>query len=229
VKSESRSEILTAISVSGFYAVLAVAGVYSWVVAGALIGCVSVLYALLLARRRHQALQLRRRILVPPQKQLMELSGQYGLFVTTPLRKSEPLPDLVIGKPRVCNGKWHAEERFCPRHGSRALAEPEAEAPYRPEGTDELQADLLEYLYAQVADAAEADGATLAGKRHWEMNAEWAAEVKKLPKAPGYASRNTRLWQPRTRVMPPGYPTEYLLKYPVRVGDAFGAPHLEVS
>jgi hypothetical protein len=142
--------------------------------------------------RRRQELGLGWRI--PPQKQLMALSEKYGLPVVTLLQKSEPLPDFVMALP----------------------PEEKAEQEYVPDGQSELSENLFDSLFTQHWDR---DRGT-AGY-HWEMNAEWAAEVKKLKDKDGRP-----LWTQRQRIMPPGYPSDYLFGCPVRTGNEFGAPNL---
>jgi hypothetical protein len=139
---------------------------------------------------------------VPPLEQLARVAAQHQLPVIFP----------------------DGDMRTATEVGGPHLAEPEPEPPYVPDGQAELTADLLAVIKAQVDDAVEADGGRYAGRRHWEMNAEWAGEVKRLKGRDG-----KQLWQPRARTMPPGYPREYLFKYPVRVNDDFGAPSLEVT
>lgn len=92
---------------------------------------------------------------------------------------------------------------------------PEQQEPeYVPEGQAELTADLLENLTAQAETAV--NGST------WYMNAEWLGEVKKLTD-----KRGQRLYLLLYQVMPPGYPAEYLLGFPVRAGEEYGSPELK--
>jgi hypothetical protein len=203
-----------------------------------------------LAKERRQK-AIRRR----SQLTLAEWGRKYGPPVVTPVRKPEALPASRLPL-HVCGGKAYAAERYCPVHGyvwvqpglegviseslpvsiapsvsgspiiggsmssdefARQVARA-AEESYVPEGSTELWQNLVETLRDQAAEAVKGS--------HWEMNTEWAAEVKKLKAIDGNGNRGP-LWKPRTRVMPAGYPSEYLLGFPVRVSDEYGAPSLE--
>lgn len=52
-----------------------------------------------------------------PVQQLMEMSEKYGLPVTTPMLKAEPLSLTTQGLPaHTCGGKLYASYLFCPEH-----------------------------------------------------------------------------------------------------------------
>jgi hypothetical protein len=145
---------------------------------------------------------------VPPLAQLAQIAGQYQL----------PLQTVTTAE---FTAHLTALANAVDPQGQPVGKAPEKKPEYVPEGQAELTANLLAAIKSQVRDAVEADGKF---RWHWEMNAEWAGEVKKLKGRDG-----KQLWQPRTRTMPPGYPREYLFKYPVRVSSAYGAPSLEES
>jgi hypothetical protein len=143
---------------------------------------------------------------------MLEWGKRYGPSVVTPVRKPEALPVSIApsatGSP-VIGGSMSSDEFAW--QVARA-----AEESYVPEGSAELLQNLMEALRDQAAEAVKGS--------HWEMNAEWAAEVKKLKVIDG---NREPLWKVRTRVMPAGYPSAYLLGFPVRVSDEYGAPSLE--
>jgi hypothetical protein len=128
----------------------------------------------------------------------------YGPSVVTPVQKSEPLPLCAV--PPVSAGG----------PGPTWLTEP---AEYVPDGQAELNKMLLEYLNDQVHDAASRWVALRdpLPEYHWEMNAEWRNEVKRM------ADKNGRQYWEK-----PAYP-DTLYGYPVKVSDTYGAPNLVAS
>jgi hypothetical protein len=190
------------------------------------------------ARARRQVLRQQREIRERSMMTLAEWDKKYGTPVVTPVQKSEPLPPSRYQEGHICDRKYYAFRSWCPVHGSgaspvvgadvsadefaRKVAKA-AEESYVPEGYADLYQNLVETLRDQAAEGIKGS--------HWEMNAEWAAEVKKIKVTEqmpdGRMERGKSLWKPRTRVMPPGYPTDYLLGFPVRVSNEYGAPSLE--
>jgi hypothetical protein len=133
----------------------------------------------------------------------------YGPSVVTPVQKSEPLPVIGSGSMEQFGQNVQALQD--------ALAPPQPE--YVPDGQVELSTALFDALYEQHRDR---DRDIIV--YHWEMNPEWAAEVRKLRGRDG-----RQLWTQRQPITPPGPPGEYLWGYPVKVSDAYGAPNLVAS
>jgi hypothetical protein len=121
----------------------------------------------------------------------------HGNYAVTPLQKEEPLPLCTVSP-----GMTAAQFRERMLTFQEAMKPPEPE--YVPEGQAELSADLQAYMGDQVLAAASRWNAfhDPLPEYRWEMNTEWAAEVKKLKVQPGY---------------------------PVKVSDEYGMPELVAS
>ncbi len=148
-----------------------------------------------------------------PSQQLAELSGKYGLPVTTPVSKDKKLLPLASGDWSVIVATQEGlsadaavqQERLALRAARNPGPSPQAQAA--------LSADLLGYL----EEHAEEYGAP--GMR-WFMSPEWLAEVKKLTLPSGLPLYKARIRTARWQY------DGTLLKYPVVTGDSYGAPEL---
>jgi hypothetical protein len=172
-----------------------------------------------LAKEKKQR-EIRERAVMTINRFATEWALKDGPFVVTPVKKPKPLP--VCTTPPVTGTSPVIGSSMTMDEFARKVAKA-AEESYVPEGYADLYQNLVETLRDQAAEGIKGS--------HWEMNAEWAAEVKKIKVTEqmpdGRMERGKSLWKPRTRVMPPGYPTDYLLGFPVRVSDEYGAPSLE--
>lgn len=189
-----------------------------------------------LVKKRRQ-----RQIRDSAEQTLLEWNERYGPPVVTPVRKPAALPPSPFPM-HVCDGKAYAREKYCPVHGygslpvsvapsasgspviggsmssdefARQIARA-AEESYVPEGSAELLQNLAEALRDQAAEAVKGS--------HWEMNAEWVNEVKKLKALNG---SRAPLWKWRESAPASDKYSAYLLGFPVRVSDEYGAPSLE--
>jgi hypothetical protein len=139
---------------------------------------------------------------VPPLVQLAQVAEQHRL----------PVPPAVAHSME----QWNAHVQELQEALAAEVQEAPEEPEYIPEGQAALDAMLLAHMRQQVRDAAPSRaGHSVPYPGTWTMNAEWAAEVRKLKKADG-----SLLWHPDLYTV---------LGYTVELGDEYGAPSLETG
>lgn len=144
-----------------------------------------------------------------PGEQLVQLSQQYGLPVTTPVgTHKRALPPVSPGLPRAIGPSVSGSD--VSPDTSRAAPKPEPE--YVPEGYNGMLAALLTNIYAWAQDAQEHGG-----EYEWHMNDAWAKDVAAIPLNLDPEKNVNVIGQ-----FQPGV----LFGYHVVTGAQFGAPEL---